>query len=359
MVVVGGGIVASQVWDQNVAGIFTALGVGSVILGFALQETLGNIMLGLSVLMERPFAEGDWVEIGSREGEVQEINWRAVRIRSRGGDMVVIPHSTVAKEVIINNSRPDSIDWVGIDVGFAYGFPPNRVKQMIRDVLASTDGALQEPGASILLDSYGDSSVNYKVWFAVAHPRLKFGVRDRVMTRIWYAAQRSGIEIPFPIRTVYTFDGKESTPNREREALSGLSSTTLFSGLSLDAAALDQWVREAKLQHYASGETVVEQGSQVPYLFVVVAGAAKLSCKLADRRVIELYELERGDFFGETTLLSGADSPYSVAAHGDLEILSLAVVDVRRLIESKPSLAIEIGQIMDIRRKAVAAAGNR
>ncbi len=81
LVMIGGGIVASQVWNQNVAGMFTALGIGSVILGFALQETLGNIMLGLSMLMERPYLEGDNVKIGGTEGRVEEINWRATSLR--------------------------------------------------------------------------------------------------------------------------------------------------------------------------------------------------------------------------------------------------------------------------------------
>ncbi len=102
---------------------------------------------------------------------------------------------------------------------------------------------------------------------------------------------------------------------------------------------------------------MVRQGEQVPYLYVVVTGTAKLKCIAADRLVHELYDLNRGDFFGEATLLSGADSPYSVQAATDIEILSLSKDDVYRLIARKASLSKEIGQIMTIRRKLAAGAG--
>jgi small-conductance mechanosensitive channel len=358
MVLVGGGIVASQVWDQNVAGIFTALGIGSVILGFALQETLGNIMLGLSMLMERPYLEGDTVKIGGTEGKVEEINWRATRLSS-GADVVIIPHAIAAKEIITNFSRPEPGTQGSVLLGFGYDHAPNHVKAMLLEAISNTDGVLKSPVSSVAIESYGDSAIIYKISYSIGEPGQKDKVKDQFLTTIWYAAQRAGVSIPYPIRTVYSFDGKDAQPKAEQKVLAELNSTTLLSGIALDATALDTWVKNAQIQHYSAGETVMKQGEQVPYLFIIAAGTAKLTCRAADRKVYDLYELGRGDFFGETTLLSGADSPYSVEAHSDLEILSLAVSDVNRLIEHKPSLAMEIGQIMDIRRKAVIAASSK
>jgi small-conductance mechanosensitive channel len=355
MVIIGGGIVASQVWDQNVAGIFTALGIGSVILGFALQETLGNIMLGLSMLMERPYLEGDTVKIGGTEGKVEEINWRATRLSS-GADVVIIPHAIAAKEIITNFSRPEPGTQGSVALGFGYDHAPNHVKSMLLEAISKIDEVLEAPAPSITIETYGDSAIVYKTSYAVGDPSHKDKVKDRFLTTVWYAAQRAGVSIPYPIRTVYSFDGKDAQPKPEQKVVAELSSTTLLNGIALDAEALDSWVKNAKMQHYSAGETAVKQGEQVPYLFIMVSGRAKLTCRASDRKSYDLYELSRGDFFGETTLLSGADSPYSVEAQTDLEVLSLAVSDVNRLIEHKPSLAMEIGQIMDVRRKAVLAA---
>jgi small-conductance mechanosensitive channel len=355
MVLVGGGIVASQVWDQNVAGIFTALGIGSVILGFALQETLGNIMLGLSMLMERPYLEGDTVKIGGTEGKVEEINWRATRLSS-GADVVIIPHAIAAKEIITNFSRPEPGTQGSVALGFGYDHAPNYVKAMLLEAISSIDGVLQSPAPGVSIDNYGDSAIVYKISYSVGEPGHKDKVKDKFFTKVWYAAQRAGVSIPYPIRTVHSFDGKDAQSKPEQKVLAELGAASLLSGLNMRAGAFDTWVKNAKMQHYSAGENVVKQGEQVPYLFIIVAGTAKLTCRAADRTSHDLYELARGDFFGETTLLSGSDSPYSVAAQSDLEILSLSVSDVNRMIEHKPSLAMEIGQIMDIRRKAVLAA---
>jgi small-conductance mechanosensitive channel len=358
MVVVGGGIVASQVWNQNVAGMVTALGIGSVILGFALQETLGNIMLGLSMLMERPYLEGDTIKIGSTEGKVEEINWRATRLSS-GADVVIIPHAIAAKEIITNFSRPDPATQGILSLGFGYDHAPNLVKSMLLEIITKIDGVLASPPPNVTIESYGDSAIFYKTSYAVSEVGQKEKVKDSFLTNVWYAGQRAGVSMPYPIRTVYSFDGKETGQRPEQKVLAELRSTALLTGLDLDTATFDAWVKDAKLQHFSAGETIVQQGEQVPNLFIIVAGKAVISCKAADHKNYTLYELARGDFFGETTLLSGADSPYSVRAQNDVEILCLAGTDVNRLIEHQPSLAMEIGQIMDIRRKAVLAANKK
>ena len=83
MVIVGGAIVLSAVWGRDLGGFLAALGVGSIVLGFALQDTLGNLMSGIALLFERPFSTGEWIKVGGRQGLVVEMNWRSVRIRTR------------------------------------------------------------------------------------------------------------------------------------------------------------------------------------------------------------------------------------------------------------------------------------
>ncbi len=211
LVMIGGGIVASQVWDQNVAGMFTALGIGSVILGFALQETLGNIMLGLSMLMERPYLEGDNVRIGSTEGKVEEINWRATRLAS-GADVIIIPHAIAAKEIITNYSRPQPGTQSSVTLGFGYDHAPNHVKAMLLEAITRTEGVLKAPPPSVVVENFGESAIDYAISFSVAEFGDKAKVKDKFMTAVWYAAQRSGIVIPYPTRTVYTLDGKSRLP---------------------------------------------------------------------------------------------------------------------------------------------------
>ncbi len=351
LVIVGIAVVLATVWQQDVAALFTAMGVGSIVIGLALQNTLGNVMSGIALLLERPFSEGDWVEIAGVEGQVSEINWRAVRIETRTGDLVVVPHSAVAGGNIVNNSQPDPHDRVVVELGFDYRHPPNQVKAMLLDVMKRTEGVLAEPEPAAGTVAYGDSSINYRIGFSVESPAIRGIVRESVMTQIWYASQREKINIPFPIRTVYTFDGDtedRSTPDAMRQA----GNTALLRG-AFDGDQLDALGQGASLKHFGRGETALAQGGYGERLFLVVAGSALLVNRGPDARTRELFSLQRGDFFGEISLLSGGASPYGVVAEHDLQVLSFTRDIVDRLIDGKPSLAVEIGKVMDLRRKAI------
>ncbi len=73
LVVIGAAIVLSVVWRQDLGGLIAALGVGSIVLGLALQETLGNLMSGIALFFERPFSVGDWISVGGKSGQVVQI----------------------------------------------------------------------------------------------------------------------------------------------------------------------------------------------------------------------------------------------------------------------------------------------
>ena len=86
--------------------VLATTAVGAVILGFALQDTLGNLFAGLAIQIEKPFRVGHWVTIGGQNGLVSEITWRATKIRTKGGNFVIVPNSVLARESITNYSEP-------------------------------------------------------------------------------------------------------------------------------------------------------------------------------------------------------------------------------------------------------------
>jgi len=347
---VGTLIVLSLVWEQDVTAIATALGVGSIVIGLALQETLGNAMSGIALLMERPFQEGDFIEVDGVEGTVKEINWRATRLEDRWGDIIVIPHSITSAAKIRNNTSTTERDAVLIEVGFGYEHPPADVKKMLLDMLNETEGVLSEPPPSVKTGSYGDSSVNYRMSFYIAHPLQKLVVSDRVMTRVWYAAQRAGIKIPFPIRTVYHHDA-DTPPSDARKSQALHTAGRVFAGGELDASALDQWGRGSEIRQFTDGESVLRQGEDGASLFLVISGTIELDVTRHGRRLTFL-ELSHGDVFGETTLLPGSRSPYGARAVGDASVLAVDSEIVHTIARERPSVAIQLGQIIDQRRKA-------
>src|SRR6478672_1516228 len=109
--------------------------VGAVVIGFALQDTLGNLFAGLAIQIEKPFRVGQWVTIGGKDGLVSEVTWRATKIRTKAGNFVIVPNSVVGKETITNYSEPSQDTRLEIEVGASYDTPPNEVKAVIARAL--------------------------------------------------------------------------------------------------------------------------------------------------------------------------------------------------------------------------------
>lgn len=356
LILLGTAIVLATVWNADLAGLATALGVSSIVIGLALQDTLGSVTSGIALLFERPFSVGDWLRIGETVGQVTDINWRAVRLQTLEREMVVIPHKVIGGETIRNFSQPQCLHAERIQIGFSYSDPPNLAKQVLKSTALATEGILKQPQPQIFTLSYDDSAVTYEVKFFIQDYGEVEEIRDRFMTRVWYAAQRHNLSIPFPIRTLYHFHGPTSqAKGLSKKVADSLQSIPAF--VPLDEEGNGQRLSQGiMLQHFGIGEQVVRQGDPGNALYIIVSGQATLSVMDALNREHEVLPLKAGEFFGEMALFSGEPSPVSVLAAEDLEVMMIAASVVNQMIERQPSFAREIGQILEIRRRAVQAA---
>ena len=352
LVLLGTAIVLATVWKADLAGLVTALGVSSIVIGLALQDTLGSVMSGIALLFERPFSVGDWLEVGDIQGQVIDINWRAVRLITFEREMVIIPHKLMGNEIIRNFSRPQSLHAERIRVGFSYKDPPNLVKHVLHSTALETEGILKNPDPHIFTISYDDSSITYEVKFFIGDYSQLEEIRDRLMSRLWYAAQRNSLTIPFPTRTLYHFHGStshaEGTSKKFNESLQSLPAfVPLNKSIDRDTAA------GISLQHFGIGETVIKQGTENNSLYIIVSGSAMMTLKDAIDHNHEMLIVKIGEFFGEMTLFSGETSPISVTAVEDLEVMMISASEVNQMLDRQPNFAREISQILETRRRVV------
>ena len=119
-------VVATVVMQEK---FLTTSAVGAVVIGFALQDTLGNMFSGLAIQVEKPFRVGHWITVGPYEGIVSEVTWRATKLRTKAGNLVILPNSFISKEAITNYSEPTSPTRLEVDVGVSYDVPPNQVRR--------------------------------------------------------------------------------------------------------------------------------------------------------------------------------------------------------------------------------------
>jgi small-conductance mechanosensitive channel len=354
LILLGTAFVLATVWNADLAGLVTALGVSSIVIGLALQDTLGSVMSGIALLFERPFSVGDWLQVNGVVGQVIDINWRAVRLLTLEREMVVIPHKLISSEMIRNYTKPTPNHAERIQIGFSYNDPPNLARQVLKTTAMETKGILLDPEPDVFTLGYADFAITYEVKFFIRDYGEIEQIRERFMTRVWYAAKRNNLSIPFPIRTLYHYHGPSSQQKRLATQFNeSLQAIPSFVPLSREGSKQVEAGSGISLQHFAAGEKVIRQGSLDNELYIIVAGQATMSVRLDSGEEIEILPLRSGEFFGEMSLFSGEPSAVTIAASHDLEVMKISASVVNRMIDRQPSFAREIGQILEIRRLAI------
>jgi small-conductance mechanosensitive channel len=349
LVAIGATVVYSQVWGQEVSAALTALGLGSIVIGLALQEPLGNIVSGLMLLSERPLNLGDWIQVGDVRGRVIEINWRAVHIETPTRELQVIPNVELYKGTFANLSRPTPLRTEMVEMGFSYDDPPNRVKEVMLDLLRTTPGVLADPPPLVRTLAYADFSINYRLIFSVESQAELADVRDAVMSRLWYVIKRENITIPFPTAFEYTPGQDPAKP--EPTASDLLRDHPRFKP-ALESGA-------PAIVTFAAGETV--QGPERPFdgFALVVSGRARVMAAGPDGHAAQIGELMAGECFGDRLTAGGAAEKLSIVAENDFKVLVFADQAITDLLGRTPSLAAEIGDAIEARRQAALTARRR
>ena len=349
LILVGIAFVAAAVWNADLAGVATALGVSSIVIGLALQDTLGSIMSGIALLFERPFSVGDWLRVGDVVGQVMDMSWRSVRLLTLEREMVIIPHKFISNEVIRNYSQPQRLHAERVKIGFSYRDAPNKAMQMLRETALATPGILSHPEPQIFTLTYGDSAITYEVKFFIEDYGQLEEIRSQFMTRIWYSTQRHKLSIPFPIRTLYHFNGSNLDRAAKKKSSDRLQS--IPKSIPIDLQELSN--SDTAIQHFAQGEQVILQGGFSECLYLIISGQACMSYLNTIGQHREVLVLHPGELFGVMALFSGEVSPVSVSAIEDLEILALSLPVVQKMIDRQPNFAREIAQVQEIRRRAL------
>ena len=352
-------VVVSRVWGQDLGQMAAALGIGSLVLGLALQEPLGNLFSGIMLMMERPIGVGDWVKAGDSAGKVIETNWRSVHLETDDGDLVVVPNSVLAKDKFVNHSRPTLLHTETVKLNFSCDDAPNKVKLALVEAARRTPGVVDGPALKVRLSDFCDSSIEYQTELPVIDFARIDDITDEFRTLVWYAARRDGLSMPFPTE-MHIVVPRSKLEAAERAPLSG-EALEVFSHLGILDAETPKAMSRSSLKHYAKGENVIKEGQRLLGLHLIVRGRALLTARNAAGLQVEIARLEPGEFFGEKSLMAGAPSEATVTALDDLELLVLESDVVQQLIERTPYLVHQIGEAMEARRKALfqARAGQR
>lgn len=188
--------------------LVTTLGIGTLAIALAAQETLSDIIAGFMILLDQPFAIGDRVEIQDIQtwGDVTEIGLRSTRILTRDNRMVTVPNSVIGKGLIVNYSDPNTLYRVETHVGLAYGIDLETTRQVLIEALQAEEWVMKEKPIEALMLSFGDSALVFRVRCWIEHYMETRRVIDRMNSALYRALSAAQIEIALPQRQVYLQD---------------------------------------------------------------------------------------------------------------------------------------------------------
>ena len=244
---VGLALILSYIWGVRIGGLFTALGVTSVVIGLMLQNSVGQIVSGLFMLFEQPFRIDDWLDTPTARGRVVEVNWRAVHIDT-GSGMQIMPNSMLASNSFTNLSRPPGAHKCAITTTFSAADSPDKVCAM----LARVASALPHLKPGVMPTTVALGGAEYRTTIRLMSPADAGATQATFLRWVWYAARREQLHLD-------EADDDYSTTERVQNALR----TVVAPALRLSVADQQSLHSYARIVRYG-GDEIVEYEGQVP-----------------------------------------------------------------------------------------------
>jgi small-conductance mechanosensitive channel len=188
-----------SLYNVNVNALIAALGVGGLALSLAAQDTLSNVISGITIMLDQPFRVGDRIEIQSLGtwGDVVDIGLRSTRIRTRDNRLVIVPNNTISTDQVVNYTYPDPRYRIQIEIGIAYGQDIEKVRQVLVETVKKVEGVLPDKPVDALYVNMGDSAMTFRVrWWIHSYVDTR-RMFDRVNTALQGALENAGISSPF------------------------------------------------------------------------------------------------------------------------------------------------------------------
>lgn len=326
------GLIWTQILKRDLSQIAITSAVVTVVLGLALQDTLGNFFAGVSIHIEQPFHSGDVIKLDTVAGRVETITWRTTTIRTSNNTLIVFPNSKVAKEAV-EVFPIDQLNRRVLRFQGPYNVPPRRMIEMIQASLRAMPEIHSEKPPTARVCEFTEIGIAYEILYWV-NDYIRDEHDSKIRERIWYLFGRHGYEPPYPHRQL-TITREIDTRDSEQNHSELLAHVQLFERLSIEERSL--LAQGHSTSTYAPGELIVGQGQIGDSMFIILGGSVEVA--LNDDSGSPVAMLNAGNFFGEMALFTGEPRSADVRAVGEVEVLEIRKARLEQLLAANSELA--------------------
>lgn len=346
-------VVAYLIWGMvclsrtniDIGGLVATSAVITAIVAFSMQDTLGNILGGLALQLDDSIHIGDWIKVDDVNGRVIEVHWRHTALRTRNGEIVVLPNSMLMKSKFTIISRDDTPQWRRwVYFSLSLDIPPQRVIAAIEKALSNASIPLvsQSPRPNCVLMEFRDGVGSYAVRYWLTDVLVDDPTDSAVRVHIYAALQREGWRLVPPSQDIQLHTQSPELQDRKYELELALRHKTLrkidmFSQLSDEE--INQLARSLTYAPFAKGDVMTKQGSIAHWLYILIEGEADVWLESPNQPPRFLSTLTAGRVFGEMGLMTGEPRRTTVTARTDSACYRIDKKNFESIIRSRPELA--------------------
>lgn len=337
----------------SLSNLVTTSAIVSAVIAFSLQDTLGNVMAGLALQLEKTIDIGDWIKVDQTTGRVTEIRWRYTAIETRNWDTVVIPNSQLMKAQVSVLGRRQGAprqhrQWVYFNVDFRV--PPTEVIRAVTEALTAEplDNVATTPPPNCILLDFKESYCQYAVRYWLTDLAVDDPTDSRMRTIIYFALKRAGIPLSIPAWKQFIVEETDvheqvSHQKELQRRMAALSSVDLFRSLTNEERQM-----LAERLHFApftKGEVITRQGADAHWLYILTRGSAEVVL-MEESFQRDVARLDAGQFFGEMSLMTGAPRSASVISLEDTTCYRLDRDAFCDVVRQRPEIAEQVSRVM-------------
>ena len=343
----------------NLVGLVTTSAVLTAVIGLAAQETLKDLFAGIELQVDPPFRVGDWIATCETDGVVESLNLMNTTLRRTDNSTVHVPNSKVVDSPL---RRFASAEAAGnrFVVALGYEVPPGQAHDLLESVLRRHPLVLDDPAPMVWVSQFDASWINYEL---VAYHRngsegSRFRIRSELLEQIWYAVERQGWNLPYPILQLQKrADAPEAVLKDASATSEVLRRSWLFSQLEPTQverlAPRVQWIR------FGPGETIVREDDAGTALYQVVKGSVEVFKNDGSAEGLAVARLDTDEIFGEMGLCTGEPRSATVRSRGECVLLEVNRTDLLPMLEEDPSVLDQLSQIVATRRSELERLSNQ
>jgi len=332
------GIVAF-VFEQEITKILATGGLFAMIIGFAVQMNISNLISGIAINLEDPFRIGHWVKIGDAEGKVTDITWRSTKIQTAENCIISIPNSMATESFIANFNYPDNTNWLTVTAHIDPLADPQKVKKILIDAVLSATNILPTPKPYVIYQGLTEWASDYKVNFCIKDFSLKDQELENVWKRIWKHLEYAGVQ---------TVIKEQEFPLPTREPVFFWDEMTMFNLMKLGDK--EKIVSQMNCKTFPSQKNIINEGDFGNSLFFIQEGVVAVQLRIDNDVLVEINRLGVGSFFGEMAFFSDHHRSASIITLQKCVIYEIHEDDFMPVITKYPRITELLTQTQAIRQ---------